>query len=263
MQLVPVAEVLPGALRPFREHEHELLVVVQQSVRVVGVRGHAAGAGPQRADDRQRAEEVLGEPVDRALQLGLDAVHDHRRVRRDRGGVVRDQQRATLAGDVLEPFPLGPEPVPVDRVVEPSGDERAGSRSDPTRRRRRGGSAGPPARGRGARAAAPGRARGRARGRVEPTPGRRVASVLGLSVAGANWTSPSAGQVGHRRDGNRVPEARTVRAKPVRGDTHCPRAPSRIRPGAPRRSRATGRSRSGRPSPPGGPPPRVRRRPTA
>ena len=68
------------------------------------------------------AEEVLGEPVDRAQQLGLDAVHDHRRVGRDRAGVVGDQQRAAVAGDVLEALPLGPEPVPVDRVVEGAGE---------------------------------------------------------------------------------------------------------------------------------------------
>ena len=118
VQLVALAEVLAGALGAFGEHERELLVVVQQPVRVVGVRGDAAGAGPQRAEDRQRAEQVLGEAVDRAAELGLDAVHDHRRVRRDRGRVVRDQQRAALAGDVLEAFPLGPEPVLVDRVVD-------------------------------------------------------------------------------------------------------------------------------------------------
>ena len=118
VELVPVAEVLAGALRAFGEHERELLVVVHEPVRVVGVRGDAAGAGPQRAEHRQRAEQVLGEPVDRAAELGLDAVHDHRRVRRDRRRVVRDQQRATFAGDVLEPFPLGAEPVLVDRVVD-------------------------------------------------------------------------------------------------------------------------------------------------
>ena len=112
---------LPVRLGALGEHERELLVVVQEPVRVVGVRGHAAGARPQRADDRERPEQVLGEPVDRAPELGLDAVHDHGRVRRDRAAVVGDQQRAAVAGDVLEALPLGPEPVPVDRVVEPRG----------------------------------------------------------------------------------------------------------------------------------------------
>ena len=69
-------------------------VVVQEPVRVVGMRGDTAGARPQRAEHRQRAEEVLGQPVHRAQQLGLDAVHDDRRVRRDRAAVVGDQERA-------------------------------------------------------------------------------------------------------------------------------------------------------------------------
>ena len=102
---------LPVALRALGEHEHELLLVVQQPVRVVGVRGDAAAARPQRADDRHRAEQVLGQAVDRPAELGLDAVHDHRRVGRDRARVVRDEQRAALAGDVLEALPLDPEPV--------------------------------------------------------------------------------------------------------------------------------------------------------
>ena len=120
-QLVAVAVVLAGALRAFGEHEHELLFVVQQPVRVVGVRGDAAAARPQRADDGQRAEQVLGEAVDRAAELCLDAVHDRRRVGRDRAGVVRDEQRAALVGEVLEALPLDAEPVLVDRVVEPCG----------------------------------------------------------------------------------------------------------------------------------------------
>ena len=103
-ELVPVAHELAGRLRALGEHEHELLVVVQEPVRVVGVRGDAAGARPQRAEHRERAEEVLGEPVHRAQQLGLDAVHDDRRVGRDRAAVVGDQERAAArAGTCSRP----------------------------------------------------------------------------------------------------------------------------------------------------------------
>ena len=56
------------------------------------------------------------------MQLGLDAVHDHGRVGRDRARVVGDEQRAAVVGDVLEAFPLGAEPVPVDRVVDAARD---------------------------------------------------------------------------------------------------------------------------------------------
>ena len=41
-----------------------------------------------------RAEEVLGEAVHRPAEILLDAVHDRRRVGRDRARVVRDEQRA-------------------------------------------------------------------------------------------------------------------------------------------------------------------------
>ena len=51
-ELVAVAHQLAGGLGALGEHEHELLVVVEEAVRVVGVRGHAAGARPQRAEDR-------------------------------------------------------------------------------------------------------------------------------------------------------------------------------------------------------------------
>ena len=37
-------------------------------------------------------------------------------------GVVGDEQGAAVGRDLLEALPLDPEPVPVDRVVEPAGD---------------------------------------------------------------------------------------------------------------------------------------------
>ena len=50
----PVALVvgLARALRALGEHEHQLVLLAEQAVGVVGVGDHAAGAGPQRADDR-------------------------------------------------------------------------------------------------------------------------------------------------------------------------------------------------------------------
>ena len=76
---------------------------MQQPVGVVGVGGHAAAARPQRADDRQRAEQVVGQAVHGPAELGLDAVHDRRRVGRDRAGVVgrraaRRRRRACSRG---------------------------------------------------------------------------------------------------------------------------------------------------------------------
>ena len=103
--------MLAGGLGALGEHEHELLFVVQQPVRVVGVRGDATAARPERADDRQRAEEVLGEPVHRApssvsMPCMIDGASDGMAPR-----VVGDEQRAAVVRDVLEPFPLGAEPV--------------------------------------------------------------------------------------------------------------------------------------------------------
>ena len=120
-ELVPVADELPGGLGALGEHQHELLVVVEQPVGVVGVRGHAAGARPEGADDGQGAEEVLGQSVHRAQELGLDAVHHHRRVRGDGAAVVGHQERAAVERHVLESFPFGPQPVAVHRVVERGG----------------------------------------------------------------------------------------------------------------------------------------------
>ena len=48
----------------------------------------------------------------------LIALRDHRRVRRQRAGVVGDQQRAAGGGHVLDALDLGPEPVAVEELVE-------------------------------------------------------------------------------------------------------------------------------------------------
>ena len=66
LELVAVARELAGRLGAFGEREHELLLVVQQSERVVGMRGDATGACPQRADHGDPPEQVVGESVHRA-----------------------------------------------------------------------------------------------------------------------------------------------------------------------------------------------------
>ena len=114
---VALGVVLRRALGALGEHEHQLLLLAQQAVRVVGLRGDAADARPQRPDHGDLTEDVLGQPVDRPVELGLDAVHDRRRVGRDRARVVGDEQRAAVGRDLLEALPLDPEPAAVDRVV--------------------------------------------------------------------------------------------------------------------------------------------------
>ena len=78
-------------------------------------------AGPQGADHRHRAEEVVGQAVDRAAQFPLDAVHDDRGVRGDGAGMVGHQQGTALGRDLLQALPLGPEPLRVQRVVDLAG----------------------------------------------------------------------------------------------------------------------------------------------
>ena len=89
-QLVAVLVELAGGLGALRENEGELLLLTEQPVGVLGVGGHAAVAGPCRPHDRHRLEQVLGQAVHGPAELGLDAVHDRRGIRRDGAGVVRD-----------------------------------------------------------------------------------------------------------------------------------------------------------------------------
>ena len=65
-------------------------------------------------------EEVLDREVQRARArvLLLDRLGDHRRVGRQRAGVVGDQQRAAGGRDVLDPLDLAAEPVVVEELVE-------------------------------------------------------------------------------------------------------------------------------------------------
>ena len=136
VQLVALRVPLAGGLRALGEDEHELFLVVQQAVRVVGMGGDAAASRPQRADHRHRPEEVLGQAVDPAAELGLDAVHDRRRVGRDGARVVGDEQRAAGLGQPVEVLPLDPEPVLVERVVEAAAERPEVFAAAPARRRR-------------------------------------------------------------------------------------------------------------------------------
>ena len=111
---------MPVAFASLGEHERELLLVVQQPVRVVRMRGNASDARPQRAEDGQGAEQVLGHAVHRPAQFCLDAVHDRGGVGRNRAGVIGHEERAALGGQMFEALPLGAKPVAVHRVVEPA-----------------------------------------------------------------------------------------------------------------------------------------------
>ena len=76
--------------------------------------------GDEHAEARIALEEVLDGQVQRARArvLLLDRLGDHRRVGRERAGVVGDQQRAAGGRDVLDPLDLAAEPVVVEELVE-------------------------------------------------------------------------------------------------------------------------------------------------
>jgi len=92
--------------------EGELLLVVQQAMHVGRVGGHAADLGHEHREERIALEEVLdGQPqLAAARVLLLDRLADHRRVGRQRAGVVGDQQGAAVVGHVLDALDLAAEP---------------------------------------------------------------------------------------------------------------------------------------------------------
>src|SRR5215211_3844102 len=119
-QAVAVLVELLGGLAALREDQHELLLVVEQAVHVRRVGRHAADLRQQRAEARIALEEVLDGDVHRP-RVGVllaDRLRDHRRVRGQRAGVVRDEQRAAARRHVLDPLHLGAEPVAVEEVGE-------------------------------------------------------------------------------------------------------------------------------------------------
>ena len=84
------------------------------------VRRHTADLCDELAEERIALEEVLDRQVQRprAGVLLLDRLGDHRRVGRQRAGVVGDQQRAAEVGHVLDPLDVAAEPVVVEEVPE-------------------------------------------------------------------------------------------------------------------------------------------------
>ena len=117
-QAIAVLVQLLGALAALGEHQHQLLLVVQQAVHVGGVGGHRADLGQQHREARVALEEVLDRDVQRprVRVLLADRLADHRRVGRQRTGVVGHQQRAAGSGHVLDPLHVGAEPVAVEEV---------------------------------------------------------------------------------------------------------------------------------------------------
>ena len=111
-QAVAVLVELLGPLAALGEHEHELALVVEQAVHVRGVCRDGADLGQQHAEAGIALEEVLDGEIERARVgvLLLDRLGDHRRVGRQRAGVVGDQQRAALGRHVLDPLDLAAEP---------------------------------------------------------------------------------------------------------------------------------------------------------
>jgi hypothetical protein len=98
---------------------------VQQAVHVGRVRGHAADPRDEHAEERIALEEVLDRQVQlaRARVLLLDRLGDHRGVRRERAGVVGDQQGAAGRRDVLDSLDLAAEPVVVEERDQRLVDE--------------------------------------------------------------------------------------------------------------------------------------------
>ena len=111
-QAVAVLVELLGAFAALGEDEHELALVEEQAMDVGRMGRHGADLRQQHAEAGISLEEVLDGQVQRprAGVLLLDRLGDHRRVRRQRAGVVGDQQRAALGRHVLDPLDLAAEP---------------------------------------------------------------------------------------------------------------------------------------------------------
>ena len=90
---------------------------LQQPLGVLVARQRRAGLARQRRDDRHREHQVGGEhpqvPVRRVVVVQREL--RHRRVDRDRAGVVGDDQRAAVGGHVLHAAGLDPEVLLVER----------------------------------------------------------------------------------------------------------------------------------------------------
>jgi hypothetical protein len=117
---VAVLVELLRSLAPLGEHEHELLLVVEEAVHVRRVCRHGTDLGQQHRKEGVALEEVLDGDVHlpRARVLLLDRLGDHRRVGRQGARVVGDEQRAAAVRHVLDALDRHPEPQVVEEVVE-------------------------------------------------------------------------------------------------------------------------------------------------
>ena len=123
LQLVPVGERLADPLEALRPHADEL-AVGQQALRVRVAGQRAAVLAAELADDRQPEHQVRAEhaqvPVRGVVVVQRD--RGHQRVERDGAGVVGDDQRPALVGDVVQAGGLDPEPRPVQRPQQREDD---------------------------------------------------------------------------------------------------------------------------------------------
>ena len=208
-------------------------------------------------------EPVLAEHVERARGwvLVADRLHDHRRVRRQRAGVVGREQRAAGRGHVLDALDLDPEPVAVVEVEHRL--HRAGRRAPSGPSRRPGG-----------------RGSGGAISPVEVAQRRRLGgSALGRRAAGRRRRPRRRRRPGARGSsapasaGERPAQQRALRAQsgalcsagfrgePPRGGILAEQAPGE--PGSAATARRTAARRRSRPARRRRPRPRRRARPRA
>ena len=204
---------LLGALAALGEDEHEL--APRRSSRRCTLAG-CAGTPPIFGSSMLKPGIALEEVLDREVQrararvLLLDRLGDHRRVGRQRAGVVGDQQRAAVGRDVLDALDLAAEPQVVEEVVERAVEEPSTrSRAAPVGRP-------------GARARSPAGSARRSRSRVGEQ--RRRLGVVGARrrASSAVGARERAGSLAHRallRPDGVAPGARTRRRSADHGSS--------------------------------------------
>ena len=184
-QPVAVLVELLGALAALGEHQHELLLVVEQPLHVGRVGGHGSHLREQHREARVALEEVLDRDVQRprVRVLLADGLADHRRVRAAarRSGWTPAAPRPTRARSRCpRPRPgtssgRGSRPASGPSPARParSGPSRSGCARA---RHRAGGAAGRPRGGRAGRTGPPRSSAGRS---------RRLSGVRARSASGA------------------------------------------------------------------------------